>query len=103
MVKIGKKAFTMVELLATITILGIVTVVAVVSVSRVMTNAKNEYYKGQEDNIILAAQSFVQNNTDRLPKSVGQTVKLPLSELVKKKLLKIMENKIVIWKSLMLK
>lgn len=88
MVKIGKKAFTMVELLATITILGIVTVVAVVSVSRVMTNAKNEYYKGQEDNIILAAQSFVQNNTDRLPKSVGQTVKLPLSELVKNKYLK---------------
>ena len=86
--KLNKKGFTMVEILATVTILGILTVVAVVGISRVMDNAKKEYYKNQEENIILAAQSFVQNNTNKLPKNIGQKVKLKLSELTKNKYLK---------------
>ncbi len=86
--KLNKKGFTMVEILAAVTILGILTVVAVVGISRVMDNAKKEYYKNQEENIILAAQSFVQNNTNKLPKNIGQKVKLKLSELTKNKYLK---------------
>ena len=84
----NSKAFTMVELLGAITILGILMSVAVFSISKVIDNAKREYYENQNDNIALAAQSFVQNNTNMLPKNIGQKVKLKLSELVKNKYLK---------------
>lgn len=87
MKKKNSKAFTMIELLAAITILGILMSTAVFSVSKIIDNVKREYYKNQNDNIVLATQSFVQNNTNMLPKNIGQKVKLKLDELVKNKYL----------------
>ena len=47
--KKNNKAFTMVELLAAITILGLLMSVAIIGVTRVMEKAKREYYKNQND------------------------------------------------------
>ena len=78
----------MVELLATITILGLLMSVGVISISRIMDKAKKAYYDNQNDNIVLATQSYVQNNTNKLPKNVGQKVKIKLSELLNNRYLK---------------
>lgn len=84
----NNKAFTMIEILAAVTILGIVMTVAISSINRILEKSKSDYFKNQKDNIILAAQSFVQDNTDRLPKYVGQIVKIKLSDLSSQKYLK---------------
>ncbi len=84
----NNKAFTMIEILAAVTILGIIMTVAIMSIGRILEKSKNEYYKNQKDNVILATQSFIQDNTDRLPKNIGQTVKIKLSDLISQKYLK---------------
>ena len=42
------KGFTMVELLATIVILGVVMMIAVTSITRMLEKAKKEYYTATE-------------------------------------------------------
>lgn len=88
MAKKNNKGFTMVELLAAMTILGLLMSVAIISITRLMDKSKREYYKNQNDNIILATQSYIQNNTNRLPKNIGQKVNLKLIELLNSKYLK---------------
>lgn len=84
----NNRAFTMVELLATITLLGLLMAIAIGSISGIMEKSKNEYYKNQKDNIILATQSYVQDDRSKLPKNIGQKVKISLKELLDKKYLK---------------
>ncbi len=79
-----KKGFTLVEILAAVTILGILSIIAVVSVNNVIQKSKENYYKSAEDNLELAGQSYVQQNRSALPKAVGQKVKIPLKILVEK-------------------
>ena len=45
----NKKGFTMIELLATITLLGIMLTLAVVSVSKYLDQTKNTIYKDYEE------------------------------------------------------
>ena len=80
----NKRGFTLVEILAAITILGILTGVAVVAVSGVIENGKNEHYETAENNLVLAGQSYVQTNRAALPKAIGQKTKIPLATLVEK-------------------
>ena len=82
MKKLSKKAFTLIEILGAITILGIISIVAIVSVSKIIERAKNEHYKTAEKNFTLAAQSFVQQNRNSLPKVIGQKKKVQLKVLL---------------------
>ena len=77
--------FTLVELLATITILGLLTAASVAVVSEIIENTQEEYYISTEKQIKLAAESYVQNNRNYLPKSVGQTKKVYLKDLQSQK------------------
>lgn len=76
------KGFTLVEILAAITILGILSAVAIVSVNKVIQNAKSKHYTTAEEQLKLAGQSYIQQNRSKLPKSIGQMVKIPLRTLV---------------------
>lgn len=76
-----QKGFSMVELLAVIVILGILSVISIVAVSSIIAKAKEKYYKSQEDNMVMAAQTFLKNNNKSQPKVSGQTVKLELQKL----------------------
>ena len=82
MKEINTKAFTLIEILATVTILGVLSVVAMVSVNKIIQNAKETHYTNAEDQLELAGQSYVQQHRSELPKAVGQKVKIPMEKLV---------------------
>ena len=82
------KGFTMVELLATITILGVISSIAIVAISSIITKAHEEYYNNQEKNLVLAAQAYYNANKTDLPKIIGKKSKITESELLEAKYLK---------------
>ena len=76
------KGFTLIEILAAVTILGILSVTAVVSVNKIIQNAKAEHYNAAENELKISGQNYVQQNRSMLPKTVGQKTKIPLKTLV---------------------
>ena len=48
------KGFTLIEIIATIAILGIMSVIAIVSVNGIIQKGKDEHYKSIEENSSLA-------------------------------------------------
>ena len=74
--------FSMIELLATVVILGILMAFAIVSVTRIIDQGKKNYDETQKDEVRLAAESYVQNNRKYLPKTIGQKTKVTLKQLV---------------------
>ena len=78
----NKKGFTLIEILAAITILGILTGIAVVSVTKIIENGKEEHYNTAEETLTLAGQSYVQQNRSALPKAIGQKTQVSLKTLV---------------------
>ena len=79
-----KRGFTLIEILAAVTILGILSIVAIVSVNKVIQKSKQNHYITAEDNLEMAGQSYVQQNRNALPKAIGQKKKIPLKTLVDK-------------------
>ena len=80
----NKKGFTLIEILAAVTILGVLSIVAVVSVNKIIQKAKQNHYITAEDNLEMAGQSYVQQNRNALPKSIGQKKQISLKTLVEK-------------------
>ena len=89
MIKSGKNelGFTMVELLAAITILGLLMAVAIGAVSWILDLNQKRYYSTLEKNVALAAESYYADHRASLPKAVGQSRKLLLKTLVERKYL----------------
>ena len=81
--KLGR-GFTLIEILAAVTILGILSIVAIVSVNKVIQKSKQNHYITAENNLEMAGQSYLQQNRDYLPKTIGQKKKIPLKTLVDK-------------------
>ena len=76
-----KRGFTLVELLAAITILGILTTISIMGISGVIKRGQSQYYKTQEDNMVVAARNYAEKNPQYLPKVSGQTLKVSLNDL----------------------
>jgi len=76
-----KNGFSMVELLAVVAILGVLSTIGIVSVQSIINKTHEEYYKNQEKNLILAAQSYMNDNTSELPKVIGRKTKVSLKTL----------------------
>ncbi len=77
----NNKGFSMVELLATVAILGILSGLAITAVSRILDKAHEEYYKSEEKNLILAAQTYYNANKTELPKIIGKKSEKTIKEL----------------------
>ena len=76
-----KKGFTLIEFLAVIVILGVLSAISVAAVLGIITKSKEKYYKTQENNMVMAAQSYLKNNNKAQPKVSGQLVKINLEKL----------------------
>ena len=85
MKRLNKKGFSMVELLAVIVILGILGTIAIVSISAILNRAEKNHYATQEKNMIMAAESYAQDNRNVLPKEIGDTRTITLQELQNRK------------------
>ena len=81
----NRKGFSLVELLAAIVIMGLLAGIAIVSINYLLDKAKKEYYKAQEDEIVMAAKSYTQDNRNMLPKRVGMKRQITLETLQKSK------------------
>ncbi len=79
--RLNNKGFSFVELLAAVTILAILSGIAIVGVTNILHKAHLEYYKNQEKNVVLAAQSYMNSNKSELPKIVGKKNEVKVSTL----------------------
>ena len=77
----NRKGFTLVEILVTIAILGMLTSVAVFSVSNLTKNARAEKNTQNVNTLKMAAESYAQANKEYLPKLVGESTRIEISEL----------------------
>lgn len=73
--KLNKKGFSMVEIIATVAILGILSVIGIVSVNSIIERGKQEHYESAEKTIKMSAESYAQANRKYLPKNVGEKKK----------------------------
>mgnify|MGYP005764655863 CR=1 FL=1 len=78
----NKRGFTLLELLATIIILGLLTTIVIAGILPLLNRGNNEYYNSQEDMIILAARDYFTDYRSRLPKEIGETSSVTLKELI---------------------
>ena len=62
-----KKGFTLVELLASITILALLALIAIPAISKQIKNGKNNLYNSQIENIKSAAVAWGTDNLFKLP------------------------------------
>ena len=62
-----KKGFTLVELLASITILALLALIAIPAISKQIKNGKNDLYNSQIENIKSAAVAWGTDNLFKLP------------------------------------
>ena len=69
--KSNRKGFTMIELLGVIVVLGVLSVVAIASVTRLINRAHKESDEQYARTLKQAAQSYMQSNTDKLPRDIG--------------------------------
>ena len=82
--KLDKRGFTMVELLATIVIIGILGTIGVVGVTRSMKSAKDRYYIAQNKLFLSAAQTYFTDDKSRLPLHEPLSKTVTLEELINK-------------------
>ena len=80
MIKLNKKGFTLVELLAVIVILSLLLLLAVTTVSSQFKNSKDELYDTQLNNVKLAAEMWGSDNKVKL-NSISDCVTLTLGYL----------------------
>jgi len=76
----GKKGFTLAELMAVIVIIAIIAVIATTTVDRSIKNSRYDTCQAQEKNIIEGAKMWSTDNASKLP-IAGQSVTVSLTAL----------------------
>ncbi|MFV0275129.1 MAG: type II secretion system protein [Bacilli bacterium] len=77
------KGFTLIEVIATITILGLIVSLSLTVVMKTIRNSENKQYNSVITVIITAAESYVNQNREILPSlgTVGDSFNISLSKL----------------------
>ena len=76
-----KKGFTLVELLGTITILGVIMLIVSPIARNIIKESKEELYEVQVSNIEDALKNWVVDNSRLLPENEGETITITLGQL----------------------
>lgn len=74
------KAFTLVEILAVIVVLGILTTVIITAISGYMQKGKDEYDESLEKQLLLSGKNYFADNSSLLPEN-GETSYVTLAQL----------------------
>lgn len=77
------KGFTLIEMLATVTILGILVTIVLLSANRLISSSNLGYYNTSEKMMILASKDYFADYRSYLPKEVNGTTRVLLSALVR--------------------
>ena len=76
-----RKAFTLIELMGVLVIIGILTVILVPVINNTIKNNKQTLYDNQLEMIRLAAQNLATDNTYILPEEDGEEIYITLGQL----------------------
>lgn len=77
----NKKGFTLVELLATIAIMGIMSGIAIMGVGRIIKKSRINYYKAEKNMIEIAAKNYFADHRSLLPKKTNQLREIDVETL----------------------
>ena len=80
-----KNAFTLIELLATITIIGILTGTAIPATGTILSKNRSDYCNSNISLIITSARDYFKDNYSLLPKTVGEKSEVSLKKLIDEK------------------
>lgn len=75
------KGFTLVELLCAIVILGVLSIAAIVAVTKVVNTAKEDEEATQEQLLVKACESYIQNKKEDAPKAIGDASYISIQKL----------------------
>ena len=81
--KINKKGFTLVELLAVIVIIALLSSIAAISYTAFVNNTRDRVYKTYEDTMKASAEMYLIDNPSEIP-TVGERKCLYLNDLLSK-------------------
>ena len=81
MKKINKKGFSLVELLAVVVILGILAAVGLGVTSNLIDRANKDKMDSQKNIVTMSAQTYMQNNKNLVPKIIGESINVKISDL----------------------
>ena len=87
-----KKGFTLVELLAVIIILGVIVLIAIPRVNNVIRGSRDAAFVQNNNNIIRAADNFMNANRNMFNIEVGESIEISFEELQAADFLGIVEN-----------
>ena len=79
--KKNNKGFSLVELLAVIVILGLIAAIGIGATSYLVDRAKKDKTDSQKNTIIMSAQTYMQNNKNLVPKIIGESKIIKISDL----------------------
>lgn len=76
-----KKAFTLIEVMGVLVIIGILTVILISVVNNIVKNNKKDLYNKQIESIRLAAKNLASDNMYILPEEEGEEIYITLGQL----------------------
>ena len=79
--KRNNNAFSLVELLAVVVILGILASIGVGVVSNLIDKAEQDKIDSQKNTVTMSAQTYMQNNKNLVPKIIGDSSIIKVSDL----------------------
>ena len=79
-----KRGFTLVELLATITILSVIMIIAIPSVTKLIKKFGDNYYKMLEGNVKLAGIDYFTDHKKEIPKYINESSVVEIKDLFNK-------------------
>ena len=77
-----KHGFSLTELLAVIIVIGVVIVIAFPIINGVLLTVKNNFYQNQENSLLFSGKDYFTDDTNRLPRKLGETTIITLKSLI---------------------